>query len=444
MLKKKWVKVVFSIVAVLALISVVIIVLNIISNQSLRKYINSFEPVQYAEDRIVPVYEDGHMTIRTDRELKIMHVTDVHIGGGIFTYKNDKKTIYELITMLQKEAPDIVICGGDNTYCLIPLGFNGGGTFNNEMVAKTFISIFEHEQVYFSTVFGNHDTEAMDKADRSEIGKLYEGDFSKYCFFKSEFSDSDAKTVPSISNQFIVVKNTKGEFTKLILLMDSNAYEDEKFFSSVFGKYDVIHDAQIEWAKDTIKDLSKKAGLAEGEFLKTLCFMHIPPSEYRLALDELIEEVRDEKGNIVEFKQKEGAKNTEFVEGAWGEEKVYYGGIHIETEDISKLDNFFEVLCDEMNSVEGVFCGHDHTNNAVVNYKGVMLSYGFSLDNEAYGDKIMKAGLQRGATIITVNPDGTFSQKHKNAYADYGVETDRFVEVDPFAKLYPDMYRTVK
>ncbi|MBP5157080.1 MAG: metallophosphoesterase, partial [Treponema sp.] len=89
--------------------------------------IKTFAPVEYSGDRIVPVEENGYITITTDNDLRIMHITDVQLGGGFWTYKNDKKTIYEVITMLQKEKPDIVICGGDNTYCLIPPGYNGHG-----------------------------------------------------------------------------------------------------------------------------------------------------------------------------------------------------------------------------------------------------------------------------------------------------------------------------
>lgn len=78
---------------------------------------------------------------------------------------------------------------------------------------------------------------------------------------------------------------------------------------------------------------------------------------------------------------------------------------------------------DGMNVLEACFCGHDHVNNAWVNYKGVDLCYGYSIDNIAYKD-IDKYGLQRGATIITIKPDGKRETKYKNAYLDYGVKSD--------------------
>ncbi|MBP5600346.1 MAG: metallophosphoesterase [Lachnospiraceae bacterium] len=419
---KKGLKVLLIVLGVFAFLYLAGCIANIICNANLRKYIKSFEPVSYSSDRVVPVKEDDHYSITVGGDLKIMQLTDIHIGGGFWTYKNDKKTIYEVITMLQKEAPDIVVLTGDNTYCLPGIGYNGGFTANNIMVAKTLITIFDHEGVYFTTVFGNHDTEALDYAGRARVGALYESDFSKYCFFESEYTDPDAKTVPSVTNQIIKLKDKEGNVIKLLLLIDSNAYQTTGLISSIKGQYDVIHDAQVDWAKEETNKLSKEAGLPEGEYLKALCFMHIPVGEYQAAREEV------ESNNLV---------NTQVIGGDW-DEKVCYGGLHDDSKTPVDQDKFFEVMCEETNCVEAIFCGHDHVNDAVLEYKGVMLSYGYSLDNEAYGDKIMYSGLQRGATVITVNEDGSFTQQHKNAYLDYNVETNRFVDVYLDRKLYPE------
>ena len=443
MFKKKWVKVLAVVLGILIGLYLVMFVVNVFCNIGLRKYIESFEPVAYSADRLTPTYEDGYYTYTSDEELNILHITDIHLGGGFWTYKTDKKTIYELITMLQAEKPDLVISTGDNTYALPFFGWNGGNTFNNKMVAKTFISIFEHEKVYFSTVFGNHDTEAWDYADRATIGALYQNGGYEYSIFESQFSDLDCKTVPSVSNQFILVKNSEGKITKLLLLIDSNAYISTSLISNVLGKYDTIHDAEVEWAASVIKELSKKEGLPEGEYLKCLAFMHIPVGEYRCALDDLITEVKDEDGNATEFVTNTNPKETEFVEGAWGEIKICYGGVNDTTIAPEDQDKFFEVLAEDMGCLDAIFCGHDHTNNAVVNYKGVMLSYGYSLDNTAYGKGIKDSGEQRGATLIQVNADGTFTQQHKNAYTDYGCDLNKFSSVYLDKHLYPEQYRTV-
>ena len=440
---KKALKIILIILSCIALIIAGISIAHYICNLSLRKYIASFDPVAY-EERLEPVVSDGYYTFVTDDDLKVMHITDIHISGGMWTYKRDKKSIYEVITMLQKEKPDLVILGGDNTYCVPTFGYNGGFTFNNKMVAKTVIEIFEHEEVYFTTVFGNHDTEPFDFADRQEVAQLYMDEDYMYCIFEECFTDPDADTVPSASNQFILVKNTSGDITKLLIMLDTNAYMDTRFITSARMLYDTIHQSQIDWAESEIKKLSAMQGLAEGEYLKSLVFVHIPTGEYRSAMDDLITEIKDADGNVIAYEQNEDPQYTEFVEGYWDEDKIYFGGLANTDIAPDDQDLLFETLGLKLGSMEAMFCGHDHVNNAVVYYKGIMLSYGYSVDNTAYGNAIASVGSQRGATVITVHPDGSFEQVHKNAYTDYGCDPNLFVEVDPDAVFYPKQYRTVQ
>ncbi len=438
---KKWLITLATIIGLIVVIYLGGGLANYICNINLRNYIDSFEAVEYPADRLVPeIDENGHYSFITDADFKIMQLTDVHIGGGIFSYKRDKKAIYEIITMLHEEKPDLVILGGDNTYALFKIGYNGGGTFNNKMAATTLISLFEHEQVYFSTVLGNHDTEFIDYYNREKIGELYADEKYKYSVFKSEFTDPDAATVPSVSNQFILLKNTSGEITKLILLIDTNAYIDTGLISSARGLYDTIHQSEVDWAKEEIIRMSDKQGLAAGEYLKSLVFLHIPPGEYQTAYDDLIELKQDENGKDI-YISKEETGDTSFIEGGW-DEKVYFGGISNVESSPAEQDNFIETIGLEMGSIEAVFCGHDHVNNAVVNYKGIILSYNYSIDNIAYGNEISEMGSQRGNTTIVISPDGDFSITHNNAYKEYNIDPDKFVHVNTDAIYNPDTYRT--
>ena len=382
----------------------------------LRHYINSFDPVDYSGvDRVVPEIDKqtGYYTFTTDRELKIMMLTDIHLGGGFWSYKKDRKTVYEVISMLQKEKPDMVILDGDNTFAVPGPIYNGGGTLNNYMAARDVIEIFDHEGVYFSTVFGNHDTEVFGYTGRQKLGQLYMSDRFEYCIFDQNYTDGG--DLPSVTNQIIQVKNTKGELTKAILLVDSNAYVDNSIQAVLNWDYDIIRDSTVDWAAVSLKALGNP---------KTVAFFHIPTSEFRIAYEEL-----DANG----FKDTE---NTKYVSGVWDElidetakSRIWHGGITNTEVPLADIDRFFETLGpDGMNVLEACYCGHDHVNNATVNYKGVDLCYGYSIDNLAYTD-INYSGLQRGATIITIAPDGTRTTKYKNAYLDYGIPTDEFVDV---------------
>ena len=434
---KKFLKVLFKtvlgIVLGLAAAWLILLAVNFGFTLSLRSYIRSFDPVAYDEaSRAVPEYDEdlGHYAVTANEDLKIMMLTDIHIGGGCWTHRKDMKTVYELITMLQNEKPDLVILCGDNTFAVPGPVYNGGGTINNKMAARDVIEIFEHEGVYFSTVFGNHDTEAFGYTDRLHLAKFYDNEKFRYCIFRSEFSDPEVPR-PSVTNQFIVVKDSAGAPSGLILLVDTNDYIDGKISSTIGQRYDTIHASQVAWAKEQVQSLSAKAGLPEGEAMKTLCFFHIPFGEYETAYREL---------TASGFAP---TADSEYLQGVWDEiysenagGRVMYGG-GFRKEDPAAQDLFFETLGpDGLDTLEMCFCGHDHVNNAVVRYKGVVFGYGYSLDNTAYDD-IWLHGPQRGCTVFTPDENGQWNFVMKNVYKDCGAETDKFYPVDPDTLLFP-------
>ena len=79
-------------------------------------------------------------------------------------------------------------------------------------------------------------------------------------------------------------------------------------------------------------------------------------------------------------------------------------------------DTLFETML-ELGGKHGTFCGHDHVNNFSIEYKGIRLTYGMSIDYLAYL-RISSLGSQRGCTMITVKPDGTFDCTQESYYQD--------------------------
>ncbi len=413
--RRLWLKIPAGILIIFIASAILSFAVNYGVSLHLRHYINSFDPVDYSTvDRVVPEIDEktGYYTFTTDRDLRIMVLTDIHMGGGFWSYSKDMKTAKEVITMLQKEKPDLVILDGDNTFAVPGPVYNGGGTLNNAMAARDVIEIFNHEGVYFSTVFGNHDTEVFDYTGREKLGKLYMKDKFEYCIFDQNYTDG--AELPAVTNQIMLVKNTKGDITKALLLVDSNAYVDNSIQAVLDWNYDIIRDSTVDWAADALTELGKP---------ETVAFFHIPTSEYRIAYEEL-----EANG----FKD---TKDTKYISGVWDElidetteSRIWHGGITRE-EPLADIDRFFETLGpDGLDVLEACYCGHDHVNNAWVNYKGVDLCYCYSIDNLAYTD-ICYSGLQRGSTVITISPDGKRKTQYKNAYKDYGVSTDEFVEV---------------
>ena len=67
---------------------------------------------------------------------------------------------------------------------------------------------------------------------------------------------------------------------------------------------------------------------------------------------------------------------------------------------------FFDVAL-ELGSTTGMFCGHDHYNNMSLEYKGIRLTYGMSIDYLAMPG-IENDLEQRGAELITIHRDSSW------------------------------------
>lgn len=323
--------------------------------------------------------DDPETTDVDESEFRILQLTDVHIGAGAFSGKKDAWALEAVAATVRKAKPDLVVVTGDLAY---PVPFQAG-TFNNLKEAEMFATLMESLGVYWTMTFGNHDTEIYSLYTREEISeKVYTQDKWKYCIFTEGPKNIDGK-----GNQLINVQTASGEITQSLYLIDSHSYTDGDYFG-IAWKYDKIHDNQVAWYADTVKkvnDTNTARGFS-GD-VKSLMFFHIPLVEYGTAWNEF-------KAN--------GYKNTDDV-------TYYYGkaGEKGEKSFPGKKDGKMSQKIYELGSTKGVFCGHDHYNNFSVDYKGVRLTYGMSIDYLAY-PSIYKKIEQRGGTLILTKTDGKF------------------------------------
>ncbi len=391
---KKALAVIGIILAVIVLFAGVMAVVSVTGNKANIEKANSFEEV-VNDDLLVPEKdENGFWTFTTDRDFKVLQLTDVHIGGGWMSLKKDAMALNAVAAMISAEKPDLVIVTGDVSY---PVPFQAG-TFNNLSSAKVFAALMEKLGVYWTLGFGNHDTEAYSYYGRDDISEFYSSEEFKYCLYQPGPDDVDG-----YGNQVINVKNSDGVITQSLFVLDSHSYVDGDILG-IMWKYDNIHENQVEWYKNTVNALNeqnnkvlKKLGKEEKSDIKSAAFFHIPLTEQRDAWYEYAENG---------FKDTENAK---LYYGDAGEgSKVVYCGI--------SEDNMFETML-ELGSTKAVFCGHDHYNNFSIDYKGIRLTYGMSVDYLAYPG-IYKEGSQRGCTTISFAPDGSFECERQNYYQD--------------------------
>ena len=146
---------------------------------------------------------------------------------------------------------------------------------------------------------------------------------------------------------------------------------------------------------------------------KSLAFFHMPLQEMQTAYYEY----RDN-----------GFKDTENVQYKFGEA----GERDIVVYPSAENYGFFDRV-ETLGSTQGLFFGHDHLNNISLEYKGVRLTYGYTVDYLAYMG-IKKYGAQRGCTVITVSPDGSFDCYQENYYQDKYVSQNakETVVMDPY------------
>lgn len=342
------------------------------------KRISEYPPVVNEEAVKPEKDESGVYTFTTDRELRILDLTDIHIGGGWMSFSKDRMAFNAVAAMVTAENPDLVVITGDLVY---PVPFQSG-TFNNKLSSKLIIALMEQLEVPWTLVFGNHDTESYSYYSREKVGGFYSDESLEYCLFSAGPEDVDG-----VGNHNIHVKDTQGKITQELIFIDSHSYTDGDIFG-IFWKYDNVHQNQVDWYEKTILEAKEN-----NPDVKSLVFLHIPLVEYRDAYNALMA----------------GDESVKHISGVVYEKDPYiYCGMH--------EDNLFEKAL-ELGSTQGFFCGHDHDNNIVMNYKGIDLTYNYSVDYLAYVG-VSKRGYQRGCTMITVKPDGSYEQSHENYYQD--------------------------
>ncbi|MEG1706739.1 MAG: hypothetical protein RR291_04515, partial [Clostridia bacterium] len=239
-----------------------------------------------------------------------------------------------------------------------------------------------------------------------------------YCLFRT-----GSREVDGVGNQTIKIKKSNGIVTQVLSLFDTHAYTDGDYFG-ISRKYDNIHDNQLTWYKDKISSVTQYNREIEptSGIVKSLVFFHIPIHAYRDAWKEFY------------LNGKKNTRDVVWVYGQMGD----FGGQNASGQvtyavycGVGDTDNAFDAFLNT-GSAQATFCGHDHFNYQALLYKGIQLTYSYSIDCLVL-PHIDKYGAQRGCTTIMVNTDGTFSSQLHNYYQEYATQEERdAVTMEPY------------
>lgn len=367
---KKWLKitaVIFCTLLILFLLFLVISpIVGLVGTTVNMQNILKIEPIG---SRLDPIYDrqNESWTFVTDDEFKILQLSDIHIGNGYSSFGKDNLAVNAVVELVGRAKPDLVVLTGDMVFPFWTLT----GSRDNLRQTQLIATVMEKLDVYWTVVLGNHDSEKTAMYDRESIASFYET--CKKCLF----SKGDS-AVDGMGNYTINVKNSSGMITQSLFMFDSHAYGTNTTYAN-------MTQSQMDFHVERVGAFSAyNNAIEEGKgIVKSLAFFHIPVSEYRDAWNEYVDA---------------GRKNTDNV--------IYHYGDVKESVSCGDEDNVFETFL-QAGSVQGIFCGHDHVNTFSLTYKGIRLTYGWSIDYLAYIG-IMGKTEQRGGTVITISPDGSF------------------------------------
>lgn len=332
----------------------------------LNPYIYNTKPQETKEYKIV--FEDNMYKIYKDNDdFKILQLSDIHIGGSFITYHKDLKALEAIDTLVSYTKPDLIIITGDLIYPTPVQSFY----LNNQTALFQLVSFMHFLNVPWTFVYGNHETEKYAFRNYKELYNLV-------LYGNSNLSNNKNKllfynyddTITGRSNMVFEIINPNKSINQVLFLMDSNDY-----YSNKLNDYDYIHDDQVNWYKKTIEKIGTKNS--------SMLFFHIPLQETKEAVE-------------LYQRQDQSVK--------------YYFGENNEPVSCSKYHSKLFDEATNIGSTKAIFYGHDHTNNISLEYKGIRLTYGMSIDYLATPG-IENKDNQRGATLITLKDKSKFDIK---------------------------------
>ncbi len=317
-------------------------------------------PAENLNERVEKMLESKHkLTFNGDGSFKILILADIHMDYGADPVKvQSAKDRIKLL--IDRENPDLVIFTGDNTLY---------SSTEEKLRANidAIVSYIEEKEIPWCHVYGNHDHEhALSKDDQSAIYKTYE-----YCISKD-----NAANVDGVGNYVHAVYNADGSIGAVLYLLDSGTYMSS-------GGYDYIKYDQIQWYKNTSESIEAYNG---GKAVPAIMAFHIPLIENTYAY-----ESRDDKTLVFEYT---GERNEAICSST------------VDT-------NLFETVL-ERGDVRAIVTGHDHINDYMYNYKGVMLASSPNFTELTYNNASV-----HGARVLEIKPA---EEKPVTTYVSYIAE----------------------
>lgn len=305
----------------------------------------------------------------SDKEFKILNLADIQIintdttlgaqQGSVYPHYIDRNTcVYDTIKKLVSENnPDWIVLNGDNIYSRFD--------FDDLRTHRELMSLLDSFEIPWSIVVGNHDGDTQDcnlpETDVQLLDVLDVYKESKYFVFDNSGSET-------------------GDY--FVSLVDKQSGELLNKFFFMYTHTGYLNDTQIEWYEKEVQKL-----ILKDRVIPSVLWMHIPLPELEDALILKYGDYADISGS--EFNQ---LKIPENANGDCGE---------INSAGYSNQYGLFDLM-KRYGSTQLAIFGHNHSNNASVEYKGIRLSY--ALKTGLYDQSVEYLN---GGTVLTIKSNNT-------------------------------------
>ncbi len=299
----------------------------------------------------------------------ILNLTDIQLSDEEWSGSDDRNRMIVIRTVLElveRVHPDLITITGD-------LSWSGNYT------ALTMLADFLNSlDIPWAPLWGNHDQDkGVDKIEYAvEL-------FSGYSNFMFESGD------PSLGvGNYVLAIREEDRIVAGVVMMDTHdkfPYRNEDGVETM--EWAQVLPEQVVWYRQQIEEL-KEMGCQN-----TILMTHIPIYAYRPA----IEAWKNAPGTQKMFSQEHDRDVYISAQGAC------YEGVCNYPVDDGMLEQIRA-----LGSTKIVVAGHDHINNAIVDYQEVKFVYALNTGPGCYWKESLNGG-----TVFTVNSDGRIVVRHE-------------------------------
>jgi 3',5'-cyclic AMP phosphodiesterase CpdA len=301
--------------------------------------------------------DDGSWSIKKtdDGDFKVLQLTDVHLSAGDVYTERNKKAMDAVYTIVEQERPDLIEMTGDYVFAMPYTD-----PAQDYETFKMCVAFMDKLGVPWIWTFGNHDHDFFDRYSDEQVHAMLD---TSNTLIKYDINYN----VDGYTNGEFRLYNSDDTLNRILISLDSHDYVSD-------NDYDYVHDNQVAWYENLINNDKKLFG----EDVQSFVYTHIPLMEYNDAWNGF----------------QAGDTRAEYILGT-------------KREDVccSSFRGKLGTSMSNLKSTQAIFCGHDHLNDYMIKYCGVIYAYSKSIDYSAYVDIEYKTE-QRGATMLTLNYDG--------------------------------------